>query len=172
MNDDERRTGTRFLAEFSVALRPAQGGALIDGRATAHDLSVKGFKVETQAQLPENTLVSFSLELSGGASVAGKGRIVWSKRETLATWAGLEIVSISWGDKWRLNRLLHPNTLDWARLSHLFATLVMALTVLAAARRVLYSAPLRGLLILLAPKIIALLIMGWALAGLLKRKRR
>lgn len=171
MSGDERRTGARFLTELSVVLRSSKGGSPLDDRATAHDVSVKGFKVESQAQLAENMLLSFSLELPRGESAAGKGRVVWSNRETFATWAGIEIVSMSWGDKRRLSRLLNPDRVDLARLANLSVKLVMALTVIAAAHRILLSATLRGLFASLAPKIIALMAMGWALAGLLKRER-
>jgi hypothetical protein len=48
----------------------------------------------------------------------------------------------------------------------------MALTVVAAAHRVLLSAALRGVLLGLAPKIIALFAMAWALVGMMKRDDR
>lgn len=169
---DERRDGVRFLTDLNLVLRPAKGGAPIDDRATAHDVSLKGFKVETQSQLEENTLVAFSLELPKGRRADGRGRVVWSNRETFATWAGVEITSMSWGDKRRLNQLLHPDAVDWDHLANLCIRLVMALTVITAAHRVVHSAPLRALLATLAPKILALFIMGWALVNLLKRERR
>lgn len=172
MSGDERREGARFITELSVVLSPSMGGAPIDDRATAHDLSMKGFKVESQAALPVNSLISFTLDLPAGATASGKGKIVWCERETFATWAGVEIISMSWSDKRRLSNLLSPDTVDWERLSSLVVTLIMILTVLAAAHRIIFSPSMRGLFIKLAPKIIALLVMGWALAGLLKRGRR
>lgn len=172
MSDDERRSGSRIITDLGVVLRPSKGGEPLDDRATAHDVSVRGFKVETQAQLAENSMVSFTLELPMGESASGKGRIVWSNRETFATWAGIEVVSMSWGDKRRLSRLLNPDDVDWARLTNLCIRLAVILTVLVVAHRILLSAALRTMLATLAPKIIALLVMGWALAGLLKRKRR
>ncbi len=171
MSGDERRTGARFFTELSVVLAPSKGGAPIDDRATAHDVSLKGFKVETQAQLAQNTLVSFSLELPEGAHAAGKGRVVWSNRETFATWAGVEIVSMKWSDKRRLSQYLNPDNVDWTRLSSLSTTLVMVIIVVIAAHRIIVSAQLRSLLATLAPKILALFVMGWALVGMLKRRR-
>ncbi|MCR4295695.1 MAG: PilZ domain-containing protein [Elusimicrobia bacterium] len=172
MSGDERRTGARLLTELSVVLRPSKGGEPIDDRAVAHDVSIKGFKVETQAQLADNMLVSFTLELPKGETAAGKGRVVWTNRETFACWAGVEILSMPWSDKRRLGRLLDPDSVDWDRLTSLSVTLVMALTMVAVAHRVLTSGRMRELAVTLAPKIIALLVMGWALAGLLKRPRR
>ncbi|MBI4060512.1 MAG: PilZ domain-containing protein [Elusimicrobia bacterium] len=171
MSGAERRTGARFLADFGVVLSALKGGAPIDERAIAHDVSLKGFKVETQAALARGEVVAFALELPSGGRAAGKGRVVWSSREPLATWAGVEIVSMSWGDKLRLNGLLRPDSVDWARLRSLCVTLIAALTLIAAARRIIGDAALRGALPTLVPKIIALLAMGWALAGLLKRER-
>jgi len=171
MSGDERRTGARFITELNVVLRPSKGGAPIDGRATAHDISVKGFKVESQAQLAEGSLIAFCLDLPRGDTATGKGRIAWSNRETFASWAGVEILSMSWRDKRRLSRLLSPDTVDWDRLRNLVVTLVMVLTVLFAAHRVIFSPTLRGLFVKMAPKMIALFVMGWALTGLLKRSR-
>ena len=171
MSADERRDGARFITELSVVLRPAAGGAPLDERATAHDVSVKGFKLETQVELAPNTVVAFTLELPRGEKASGKGRVAWSNRETFATWAGVEIISMSWGDKRRLSNLLTPNQADWERLTDLCIKLVMILVVLAAAHRILFSGSLRGMLGVMAPKIVALCVMGWALVGMLKRGR-
>lgn len=172
MSDDERRIGGRLLTELSVVLRPSKGGDPIDDRAVAHDVSINGFKVETQAQLADHMMVAFTLELPKGETASGKGRVVWTNRETFACWAGIEIMSMSWGDKRRLGKLLNPDSVDWERLTSLCITLAMALTVLAAAHRIVTSGQLRELVVTLAPKIIALLVMGWALVGLFKRGRR
>lgn len=172
MSGEERRTSARFITEMSVILRPAAGGAPIDDRAIAHDVSMKGFKVECGVQLPENAVLAFTLELPMGAHASGKGRVAWSNREPFATWAGIEITAMSWGDKRRLSQTLDPDRVDWARLTNLCVKLVMALTVTAAAHRILFSAQLRGVLASMMPKIVALFVMGWALLGLLKRERR
>lgn len=172
MSGDERREGARFITELSVSLHPSKGGEAIDDRATAHDVSVKGFKVETQAQLTENMMLAFTLDLRAGETASGKGRVVWCNRETFACWAGVEIVSMSWGDRRRLKKLVAPDGVDWERLTELCLKLAMALVVLAAAHRILLSGHLRELFGRLAPKMIALLVMGWALVNLLKRPRR
>ena len=172
MSGDERRDGARLITELGVVLRPSKGGEPLDDRATAHDVSIKGFKLETQAQLTENMMLAFTLELPRAESATGKGRVVWANRDTFATWAGVEIVSMSWGDKRRLKRMISPDGVDWDRLAVLCVKLAMALTVIAAAHRILMSAQLRALFAALAPKIIALFVMAWALTGLLKRPRR
>lgn len=172
MSEGDRREGARLITELSVVLRPSKGGDPLDDRATAHDISIKGFKVETQAQLAENMLVSFTFELPRGETATGKGRVAWTNKETFASWAGVEILSMPWGDKRRLGRLLNPDSTDWERIANLCVKLAMILTVIAAAHRVLLSAHLRNLFAALAPKMIALLVMGWALVNLLKRPRR
>jgi hypothetical protein len=172
VSGDERREGARFITELSVVLRPSKGGDPLDDRATAHDVSMKGFKVETQAQLTENMLLSFTFELPRGETATGKGRVAWTNKETFAAWAGVEILDMPWGDKRRLGRLLNPDGTDWERLANLCVKLAMILTVIAAAHRVLMSAHLRNLFASLAPKMLALLVMGWALVNLLKRPRR
>ena len=112
MSGDVRRSGARFISPLGVVLRPSKGGAPIDDRATAHDISPKGFKVETQARLEENMILSFTLVLPTGASVNGKGRVAWNTRETFATWADVEIISMSWRDKRSLSQLSNTNDAD------------------------------------------------------------
>lgn len=172
MSGEERRGGARFLSEFSVELRPAKGGELIDDRAIAHDISVKGFKVETQAVLEKGAEVSFALELPGGARAVGRGRVVWSARETFATWAGIKILAMSWRDKRRLSLVLYPDTVDWERLSSSGFKFVMAMTVIIAAHRILTNAHLRAVFVELLPKIVALTVMGWAFLGMVKREKQ
>lgn len=172
MSEGERREGARLITELSIVLRPSKGGEPLDDRATAHDVSVNGFKVETQAQLTDNMMLSFTFELPRGETATGKGRVAWTNRESFASWAGVEIVSMPWGDKRRLKKLLNPDSTDWERIANLCVKLAMIVTVLAAGHRVLLSAHLRDLFAKLAPKMIALLVMGWALVNLLKRPRR
>lgn len=172
MSGEDRRDGVRWLTDLSVVLRPEQGGPPIDDRATAHDVSMKGFRLESQAQIEVDTVLSFSLDLQRGARAAGKGRVVWSKRETYATWAGVEITEMAWGDRRRLKRMIYPDDVDWTRLSQLCLKFVMAITVLAATHRVMTSPELRKLLIVMSPKIVALLLVGWAILNFFKRERR
>lgn len=169
---DDRRGGARFLTDLPTVLRAAKGGEVLDDRAVAHDISTKGFKVEMSCDLPAGTLLTFELELGQGEFAKGRGKVVWSNKEQMATWAGVEIVSMPWGDKRRLNQLLNPDRVDWARLGDLGLKTVIALTVVSAAHRLLYSPMARGVLSRMTPKILALMIMGWALINLLKREKR
>ncbi len=170
MSDDEKRGGARFLTDLNVELRPLKGGEAIDDRAIAHDVSAKGFKVETQAELAEKSVLAFTLQLPAGQTASGKGRVAWSRKETFATWAGIEITSMSWGDKRRLAHVVNPDAVDWENLTSVCLKVIMAVTVIIAAHRVFYNGQLRGLLSALAPKIIALFVMGWALVGMLKKE--
>ena len=172
MSSNERRDGARYLTDLYVVLRAVKGGEVIDERATAHEVSLKGFKLETQAQLAEKTLVTFTLDLHNGGRAEGAGRVVWSNRETFATWAGVEITSMSWGDKRRLKQMLYPDSVDWVNLSAICTKLLVTVTVLIAAHKFLYRQVARVTLVRMAPKIIALMVMGWALLGIFKRDRR
>jgi hypothetical protein len=169
---EERREGTRFITDLSVVIYAADGRKPLDDRATAHDVSMNGFKLETETPLEPNTLISFTLSLPQGATAAGKGKVVWANRETFATWGGIEIVSMGWGDKRRLSAMLNPARVDWTNLTDVSFKLVMIVTVVIAASRILHSAQLRGVLTLLMPKIAALLVMGWALVNLFKKEKR
>lgn len=168
----DRREGPRFITEMPAGLRTVKDGKSIDDRATAHDVSLKGFKIETQAQLAENSRLAFTLELPGGEKASGVGRVVWMNKEAWATWAGVEIEKMPWGDKRRLANLLSPDRVDWARISGSATKLLFALVVVTAAHRLLRSPSAREVLYELTPKIVALTLMGWSLVNLLKREKR
>ncbi len=172
MSGEDRRDGVRFLTDLSVVLRPEGGGPPLDDRATAHEVSLKGFKLESQAPIEPETIIRFTLDLTRGARASGKGRVVWSKRETFATWAGVEITEMPWGDRRRLKRMLRPDDMDWTTLMSLSVKFVMAVTVVVAAHRLMTSPELRRLLLELSPKIVALLLLGWAVSNFFKGNRR
>ncbi len=169
---EERRGGARFITELSAILRSLPGGTVLDERATAHDVSSKGFKLETQVALAVNAKIAFTLHLPEGRLVEGKGRVVWANPEPFATWAGVEITTMGWMDKRRLNHLLDPDAIDWARLGSLCVRFVVAITVIVAAHRLILSPMMRGVLSQMAPKILALMLMGWALINMFKKERR
>lgn len=169
---DERRDGPRFITDLSVTVFSADGRAPIDERATAHDVSMHGFKLETEAVLEPNTIVTFTLALPQGETATGKGKIVWANRETFATWGGVEVVSMGWRDKRRLSAMLRPPSVDWSNLTDVSFKLLMALTVIIAASRISHSSQLRDVLRALSPKIVALLVMGWAFVNFFKKERR
>jgi hypothetical protein len=168
----EKRESARFITEMSAVLRAVKGGATIDDRATAHDVSLKGFKVETQAQLAEKGEIAFTLLLPEGARVEGTGRVVWTSKESWATWAGIEFVKLSWSDKRKLSVLLEPGSVDWSRIGSSASKLVFCVVVVSAAHRLLYSPSARGVLVELTPKIVALVLMGWACLNLVRKDRR
>lgn len=169
---EDRREGARFITELSASLRAVKDGSSIDDRATAHDVSLKGFKLETQVQLAENARLAFTLTLPDGLKASGEGRVVWTNRESWATWAGVEIVKMPWSDKRRLANLLNPDRVDWSRLTDSASKTLFVLVVVTAAHRVVYSATAREILAELAPKIVALVLMGWAFLNLVRRERR
>ena len=57
MGADDRRTGVRILSEFPLTLLDDKGEGL-DPHAVAHDVSDKGFKIESRAELkPGQTFI-------------------------------------------------------------------------------------------------------------------
>ena len=170
--NDNRRESARFITELPALIRAVKGGATIDDRATAHDVSMKGFKIETQASLAEKGEIGFTLFLAQGSKVEGVGRVVWTNKESWATWAGVEFVKLSWSDKRKLSVLLEPGSVDWARIGNSASKLIFCVVVVSAAHRLLYSPSARGVLVELAPKIAALVLMGWAFLNLVRRDRR
>ena len=162
----------RFVSEFNVVLRKSKDAQPIEDRATAHELTLKGFKLETQEQIPLNTVLHFTLELNDGETAAGQGRVATSDKTTLASWANVEITSMPWGEKRKLKRLLYPDSVDWPRLFDLCFKLVMSMTVVITCHRIYRSPELRGVFIAMLPKAIALFVMGWAFLGMIKREPR
>jgi hypothetical protein len=169
--EGERRTGVRFITDLTVAVRSAEGEAL-DDRATAHDVSTAGFKLETQAQLEPEQTIAFSLDLPEGARASGRGKVVWAKREAFAVWAGVRVISMSWSDKRRLAKLLKPDTVDWERIFDLAFRTVVILTIVVAAQRLVFARRVEvGELGRFLPRFAALMLMGWAALGMLRGRR-
>lgn len=167
---DERRQTTRILNEFYVVLQDDKGG-LIDDHALAHDVSDKGFKVETNGVVEKGQNLRFRLHLCAGKEVSGRGRVVWIDRTGLALWGGVEFRALPWADRRRLRRLTRPANVKWpviidnAFFAAFWSTTSVALWI------VLTSPALRGVMIDLAPKAFAALAMGWSLRELLRTRR-
>ena len=170
MSSAGNQKGTRYINVLKTLLRRSLNGVTIDDRASAHDTSNKGFKVETQAELIENETIFFTLELPSEEIISGEGRVIWSRREPLAFWAGIQFVKLTWKERRRLSRFLYRDTIDWARLLSLSVRLVSLLTVITVAQGVLYNTLWRNVFAAIVLKVIALLLMGWSLAGLLRSR--
>lgn len=168
MSSDDRRQGARFITDLSVTIRGAKG-AVLDDRATAHDVSTKGFKLETQAELRKDEELAFTLELPGGKKAHGKGLVVWAKRETFATWAGIKIGGMSWSDKRRLSQMLDPDRADWTRIAELALKAGFVIVLAAALQNIALRPGAFTSMAELMPKFAAVLLMAWAMLGLLKR---
>ena len=166
------RTGERGLTGLPVMLSAATDDSSLDEHALAHDVEASGFKLDTQARLADGFLVVFVLELLNGRRVTGRGQVMWCHNEESGSWAGIKIVRMSWIDKRRVSRMLDPDQFDWSSLAELTMKAVVAVTVVAAANKLLFHRPhLLALMERLLPQAIALMLMGWALLGLLRRDR-
>lgn len=166
----ERREASRLITELRVALRSAKG-EMLDDFATAHDISTKGFKVETQAGLEKDSRIAFAMDLPGGRKIGGTGQVMWVKRETFATWAGLKVVTLSWADARELKAVLSPPTTDWDRVFDVGTKAALVVIVGLALQHLAFHRPSGlGHASRLIPKYGAVLLMGWALLGMLKRR--
>ncbi|HAZ08089.1 MAG TPA: hypothetical protein DCZ01_06110 [Elusimicrobia bacterium] len=167
---DERRQTTRILNEFYVVLQDDKGG-LIDDHALAHDVSDKGFKVETNGVLEKGQDLRFRLHLFERQEILGRGRVVWVDRTGLALWGGVEFRSLPGADRRRLRRLTRPSNVKWpviidkAFIAAFWATASVVLWI------GLMSPVLRGVMLDLAPKALAAVAMGWSLKELLRPRR-
>jgi PilZ domain len=167
---DERRTSARILSEFPLTLSDDRGEAL-DPHAIAHDVSDKGFKIETHAELKKGQTLRFGLSLDGEDPIQGRARIVWCERTDISYWAGAQFLKVSWADKRRLRRVTSPSDFNWDALAdRTIYSLTLLLAVILGWRAL--SSPLwRGILGDLVPTAVAAFAMGWALKELLRRGR-
>lgn len=172
MSGDERRGSARILSEFPLTLA-GEDGALLDDRALAHDVSGKGFKLETQAKLAEGQLVGFRLFMgtSGEPPVSGRARVVWVQSTAFATWAGAEFRGLGWSERRRVRRFTHPSEIDWSiivdKAFRAGMTMLLVLLIWTA-----MSSPLwRDWLIGMLPIGFASAALGWALVQLLRPRR-
>lgn len=167
---DERRTSARILSEFPLTLLDDKGEVL-DQHAVAHDVSDKGFKIESRAELKKGQFVRFALSLDADGDIKGRGRIVWSERTDLSYWAGAQFMKISWSDRRRVRRITDPSSMDWNALAD---KTILALSLLLATIvgwRLLSSNLWREIIGGLIPTALAAFAMGWALKELLRRGR-
>lgn len=167
--EEERRRSTRVLTEFPLSLLDDKG-ELLDRHAVAHDVSEKGFKIESMAELKTGQFVRFGLSLDVEGEIKGRARIVWSERTDLSYWAGGQFLGMSWRDRRRVRRMTNPSEVDWNLLAD---KLIVALSLLLATIvgwRLLSSPLWRQVLGGLLPEALAALAMGWALRELLRRR--
>ena len=166
---DERRTSARILSEFPLTLSDEKGETL-DPHAIAHDVSDKGFKIETHAELKKGQTLRFALSLDADGDIKGRARIVWCERTDLSYWAGAQFVKVGWGDRRRLRRITSPSDVDWNALADKTILALSLLLGTVVGWRVLSSPLWRGVIGDLVPTAVAAFAMGWALKELIRRR--
>ena len=167
---DERRQTTRIINEFYVVLQDDKGG-LIDDHALAHDVSDKGFKVETNGVVEKGQDLRFRLHIVEGKEIFGRGRVVWVDRTGLALLGGVEFRSLPGADRRRLRRLTRPSNVKWSVIIDKAFVAVFWATASVALWIGLTRPVLRGVILDLLPKVFAVLAMGWSLKELLSTRR-
>jgi len=167
---EDRRQFARILTEFPLVMHDEKG-VLIDDHALAHDVSDKGFKVESNGVLEKGQPLRFSIQLNVGQAASGSGRVVWVERTDLALWAGVEFVRLSWADRRRLRRITRPSDVEWSIVFDKALTAALWFTATLAIWGALSSPFWRSFLWNLAPKAVATVALGWALRELLRRRR-
>ena len=164
----EKRRAARYITDLALVVRSSDGKTL-DERATAHDVSVKGFKLETSASLEKGQKLTFILDLPHGRRAPGRGTVMWAKRETFSTWAGVRLDKLAWTDKRRIAKMIDPDQVDWTNIGDLALKAVFAVVVVAALQKMFLQPGTATSLGPLIPKFAAILAMAWALMGLLRR---
>lgn len=169
MSGEERRRSARILSEFPLSLLDEKG-ELLDQHAVAHDVSDKGFKIETRAELKPGQFVRYALSLDVDGSIKGRVRIVWVERADLSYWAGAQFLGLSWGDRRRIRRFTSPSDVDWNALADKAIIALSILLVTLVGWNLLSSRLWRGVLAGLVPTAFAAFALGWALRELLRRR--
>jgi hypothetical protein len=168
-NPEDRREAPRILTDFSLQLSD-EAGASLDDRALAHDVSDKGFKAETQVELKPQQIVRFRVTIRG-EEIVGRARIAWIKRTEMSFWAGAEFLGMSWSDRRRVRRITHPSDVDYVRIADNALTALLILGGTSLAWLLSTSTIWRSVIAELFPKLIATVVMGWALRELLRPRR-
>lgn len=168
----ERRSVPRFITILPLIVLDEQG-RMLDPTATAHDLTSAGFKGELIYDMKEGERFVFTLELADGKPpVRGSARAMWVKKEGFACWVGARITSLSWRDKRRLRAVLAPPSVEWGPIvGHLFNTVVWVVIIMALHRLLFRGALRRQAFLEMIPSLFALGVMGWALLGMMRRRR-
>jgi hypothetical protein len=168
MGSDDRRAGVRILSEFPLTLLDDKGEVL-DPHAIAHDVSDKGLKIESRAELKNGQFVGFALSLDANGDIKGRARIVWCERSDLSYWAGGEFIKMSRSDRRRVRRVTSPSDVNWNALTDKLILALSILLVTLVGWNLLSSSIWRGIVGDLIPTALALLALGWALRQLLRR---
>lgn len=171
MGADDRRKATRILSEFPLTVLDDKGG-LLDNHAVAHDVSDKGFKIESRTELKPGMFVRFSLALDAEGDVKGRARIVWCERTDLSYWAGGQFLNMSWSDRRRVRRITSPSGVDWNLLADKLIVMLGVLLLTLLGWRLMSNSQWRGVLGDLIPTAFAACALGWALVTLLSRNKR
>lgn len=166
---ENRREAARILTDFSLILIDEKGSSL-DDRAIAHDVSEKGFKAETQAELKQGQIVRYRLALSG-QDLSGRARIVWCHRTDLSFWAGAQFLGLSWAHRRLIRRITSPSDVDWGVIGDKAITALSILVGTTLAWAALSNPVWRAVLPSLFPKAVAAVVMGFALRELLRPRR-
>jgi hypothetical protein len=166
--EEPGRRWTRMATEFDVVLSEP-GGAVIDGHAQARELSVAGFRAETQVALNDGQSVAFEVVLPDGDKVAGRGRVVWTSHDQFGWFvSGVKITRLSWKDRGRLRRAIYRPGYDFWGLARKMFWGTYLVIVVAAVQYVLQTQTTAlGVALKLGPVLLALAVMGWSLMVLL-----
>ena len=166
---ENRRQAARILSEFPLVLLD-DNGVLLDRHAVAHDISDKGFKIETRAELKPGQFVRFALSLDAEGDVKGRAQIVWGEGIELSNWAGAQFIKMSWRDRRRVRSITSPSDFDWDALADKAIVALSILLVTIVGWSLLSSALWRDVLGRMFPTALAALALGWALRELLRRR--
>ncbi|MEK7384212.1 MAG: PilZ domain-containing protein [Elusimicrobiota bacterium] len=167
---EDRLQSVRICGEFPLVLDDEKG-VLIDDHALAHDISAKGFKLESNGVLRMGQLLCFRIQFNQGPPMSGRARVVLVERADLVLWAGVEFIHLSWSDRRRLRRITHPSAVKWDIVVDKALAAAFLITVTWALWGALSSYIWRSLILDLAPKVLATLAMGWALREMLRPRR-
>lgn len=171
MSGEDRRRAPRILSEYPLVIEDDRG-TVLDDRALAHEVSEKGFKLETQAELDKEQRIRFKLVFDRGEELTGVARIAWTEKNEFARWAGAEFSALSWADVRRLRRLVDPSHVDWDALADKAVTALGTIVGVALIYKVLYSPTLREVLYTIFPKALATFALGWSLRELFRSSKR
>lgn len=118
------------------------GGAMLDDKAKALDVSPEGFKLITRAKVERGRHLRFLLDVRDGPPVSGEIELVWARVDSMGGCeAGARFLNISWSDARRLRSRVYTPGFDFTSLAWLAAKGVFLAVLVVGLQQVFFNEP-------------------------------
>jgi hypothetical protein len=157
------------VSDFPLMLTDTRG-AMLDEHAIAHDLSEKGCRAETVADLQVGQDVRCRFVINK-TDLRCTGRVTWAQRTDFAVWSGVEFRGLSWYERRVLRDATQGPRADWLLIAGKALFAVCFITAALGLWFGMLSAFWRPQIVDLIPKAFAAVALGWSIREMLSPDR-